>query len=46
MPEIIAATGWYTYTVRGFGSILGSKGGKGIKSAKNEQARGTYRIAK
>ena len=33
-------------TVRGFVSILGSKGGERIESAKNDTGERTYRIAK
>ena len=35
LPEIIKATGWQPHTVRGFVSILGSKGGEKIDSSKN-----------
>jgi Protein of unknown function (DUF3489) len=43
--EIMAATGWQAHTVRGFVSLLGSKGGEKIESAKNEADERTYRIA-
>jgi Protein of unknown function (DUF3489) len=33
--EIMAATDWQAHTVRGFVSILGSKGGETIESSKN-----------
>jgi len=46
MAEIMAATGWQAHTVRGFVSILGSKGGEKIESAKNDAGERTYRIAK
>jgi uncharacterized protein DUF3489 len=45
-PEIMEATGWQKHTVRGFVSILGSKGGEKIESAKNAAGERTYRIAK
>jgi hypothetical protein len=35
LAEIIAATAWLPHTVRGFVSILGSKGGQKIESSKN-----------
>ncbi len=35
LAEIVEATGWQKHTVRGFVSILGSKGGQKIESAKN-----------
>ena len=46
MAEIIAATGWQKHTVRGFVSILGSKGGQKIESSKNAAGERYYRIAK
>jgi hypothetical protein len=46
LDEIIAATGWQKQTVRGFVSILGSKGGEKIESSKNAPGGRTYRIAK
>src|SRR5579862_3755227 len=46
LAEIMTATGWQAHTVRGFVSILGSKGGEKIESAKNEAGERTYRIAK
>jgi hypothetical protein len=46
MAEIIAATGWQKHTVRGFVSILGSKGGQKIESSKNAAGERSYRIAK
>jgi hypothetical protein len=39
-------TGWLKHTVRGFVSILGSKGGQTIKSSKNAAGERCYRIAK
>ncbi len=46
LAEIIAATGWQKHTVRGFVSILGSKGGQKIESSKNAAGARSYRIAK
>jgi hypothetical protein len=46
LDEIIEATGWQRHTVRGFVSILGSKGGHKIDSSKNAAGERTYRIAK
>jgi hypothetical protein len=46
LPEIVKATGWQPHTVRGFVSILGSKGGEKIESSKNAAGERTYRIGK
>jgi len=46
LAEIMAATGWQAHTVRGFVSILGSKGGEKIESSKSAAGERTYRIAK
>ena len=46
LDEIMEATGWQRHTVRGFVSILGSKGGQKIESSKNASGERTYRIAK
>ena len=46
LAEIVEATGWQKYTVRGFVSILGSKGGEKIESSKNAAGERTYRIVK
>jgi Protein of unknown function (DUF3489) len=46
LAEIMEATGWQKHTVRGFVSIVGSKGGEKIESAKNSAGERTYRIAK
>jgi hypothetical protein len=43
LAEIVAATGWQAHTVRGFVSILGSKGGKTIESSKSDDGERTYR---
>jgi hypothetical protein len=40
------ATGWQKHTVRGFVSILGSKGSEKIESAKNAPRERSYKIAK
>jgi hypothetical protein len=45
LAEIVAATGWQAHTVRGFVSILRSKGGAKVESSKNQQGERTYRIA-
>ena len=46
LAEIMETTGWQAHTVRGFVSILGSKGGEKIESAKNDAGDRTYRIGK
>jgi Protein of unknown function (DUF3489) len=46
LAENMDATGWQKYTVRGFVSILGSKGGEKIESSKNADGERTYRIGK
>jgi hypothetical protein len=46
LAEIMESTGWQAHTVRGFVSILGSKGGEKIESSKNVARERTYRIAK
>src|SRR5580704_13168570 len=46
LAEIVEATGWQKHTVRGFVSILGSKGGQKIESSKNAAGERSYRIAK
>jgi hypothetical protein len=46
LPEIMEAAGWQAHTVRGFVSILGSKGGEKIESTKSSAGDRTYRIAK
>lgn len=45
LSEIVEATGWKKHTVRGFVSILGSKGGEKIESSKNTAGERTYKIA-
>jgi hypothetical protein len=46
LAEIMQATGWQKHTVRGFVSILGSKGGHSIESSKNAAGERIYRITK
>ena len=46
LPEIMKVTGWQPHTVRGFVSILGSKGGEKIDSSKNAAGERTYTIGK
>jgi hypothetical protein len=46
LAEIMRATGWQPHTVRGFVSILGSKGGEKIESSKNAAGERTYKIGK
>ena len=43
--DIMKATGWQSHTVRGFVSILGSKGGE-IESSRNAAGERTYKIGK
>jgi hypothetical protein len=46
LAETMETTGWQKHTVRGFVSILGSKGGEKIESSKNAAGERNYRIAK
>jgi hypothetical protein len=46
LAEIMEHTGWQPHTVRGFVSILGSKGGETIESTKSADGERTYKIAK
>lgn len=46
LPEIMEATGWQAHTVRGFVSILGSKGRQAIESSKDPSGERRYKIAK
>jgi hypothetical protein len=46
LDEIIAVTSWQRHTVRGFVSLLGSKGGEKVESAKNAAGERTYRVTK
>jgi hypothetical protein len=46
LAEIMKATDWQPHTVRGFVSILGSKGGEKIESSKNAAGERTYKIGK
>jgi len=45
LAEIMETTGWQPHTVRGFVSVLGSKGGEKIESSKNAAGERSYRIA-
>ena len=42
LAEITEATGWQKHTLRGFVSILGSKGGQKIESSKNAAGERSY----
>jgi hypothetical protein len=44
LAEIMSITKWQPHTVRGFVSILGSKGGEKIESSKNAAGERTYKI--
>ena len=44
LAEIMKATGWQAHTVRGFVSILDSKGGEKIESSKSADGERTYKI--
>jgi hypothetical protein len=46
LAEIMETTGWQAHTVRGFVSILGSKGGEKVESSKNAAGERSYHIAK
>lgn len=46
LTEIMETTGWQAHTVRGFVSILGSKGGVNVESSKNADGERRYRVAK
>jgi hypothetical protein len=46
LAEIMATTGWQAHTVRGFVSILGSKGDEKIESSKSVDGERTYKIAR
>ena len=46
LEAIMHETGWQAHTVRGFVSILGSKGGLKIESSKNAAGDRVYRIGK
>jgi hypothetical protein len=46
LDEIMKATDWQRHTVRGFVSILGSKGGHKVESSKNAAGERTYKISK
>ena len=44
LAEIMAVTKWQAHTVRGFVSILGSKGGERVESSKNAGGERVYKI--
>ena len=44
LAEVMKATGWQAHTVRGFVSILGSKGGEKVESSKSGDGERTYKI--
>ena len=44
LPKIMKATGRQPHTVRGFVSILRSKGGEKIESSKNAAGERTYKL--
>ena len=46
LAEIMELTSWQKHTVRGFVSILGSKGGEKIESSKNAAGDRVYKIGK
>jgi hypothetical protein len=46
LAEITEQTGWQKHTVRGFVSLLGSKGGLRIESSKNSAGERSYRIVR
>jgi hypothetical protein len=46
LAEIVETTGWQKHTVRGFVSILGSKGGLKVESSKNTAGERSYHITK
>ena len=46
LAEIVKATDWQPHTVRGFVSLLASKGGEKIESSKSAAGERTYKIAK
>src|SRR5260370_13083963 len=46
LAQIMEATGWQKHSVRGFVSLLGSKGGEKIESSRSTKGERTYRINK
>ena len=43
LAQIVEATGWQKHTIRGFVSLLGSKGGEKIESSKNAAGESALR---
>ena len=46
LAQIVETTGWQKHTIRGFVSLLASKGGEKIESSRNTAGDRTYRIIK
>src|SRR6266567_132674 len=46
LAQIVEATAWQKHTIRGFVSLLGSKGGEKIESSRSTKGDRTYRIVK
>lgn len=46
LAESVEATGWRAHTVRGFVTILGSKGGEKIETSKSADGERSYKIAR
>ena len=46
LAEIMKTTGWQPHTVRGFVSVLGSKGGEKTDSSKSADGERTYKLGK
>jgi len=46
LAEIGELTGWQKHTIRGFVSLLGSKGGEKVESSKNAAGDRVYKIGK
>ena len=46
LAEIAELTAWQKHTIRGFVSILGTKGEHKIESSKNDKGERTYKITK
>ena len=46
LAEIAEVTNWQKHTIRGFVSLLGSKGGEKVDSSKNASGERVYKIGK